>query len=84
MSAAKSIPTAISAGAALAVTSALIDAGGQTTRIDNGKEYYPYTQKKRPTVTNWSLFAATEKARFGLFMWELITFYWSGWMFWEM
>ncbi|KAF7148077.1 hypothetical protein RHMOL_Rhmol03G0010000 [Rhododendron molle] len=49
---AKSIPTAISAGAALAVTSALIDAGGQTTRIDNGKEYYPYTQKKRPTVTN--------------------------------
>ncbi|KAE9466004.1 hypothetical protein C3L33_02080, partial [Rhododendron williamsianum] len=44
--------TAISAGAALAVTSALIDAGGQTTRIDNGKEYYPYTQKKRPTVTN--------------------------------
>uniref|UniRef100_A0A5B7A5G1 Outer envelope pore protein 16-3 n=1 Tax=Davidia involucrata TaxID=16924 RepID=A0A5B7A5G1_DAVIN len=48
----KSISTAISAGAALAVTSALIDAGGQTTRIDNGKEYYPYTTKKRPNVNN--------------------------------
>ncbi|XP_059427776.1 outer envelope pore protein 16-3, chloroplastic/mitochondrial [Corylus avellana] len=43
----RSIKTAISAGSALAVTSALIDAGGQTTRIDNGKEYYPYTTKKR-------------------------------------
>ncbi|KAM7263533.1 hypothetical protein ACFE04_001216 [Oxalis oulophora] len=43
----KSISTALSAGAALAVTSALIDVGGQTTRIDNGKEYYPYTRKKR-------------------------------------
>ncbi|KAJ7976855.1 Outer envelope pore protein 16-3 chloroplastic/mitochondrial [Quillaja saponaria] len=43
----KSISTAISAGAALAVTSSLIDVGGQTTRIDNGKEYYPYTTKKR-------------------------------------
>ncbi|CAI0402876.1 unnamed protein product [Linum tenue] len=47
---ARSIPTAISAGAALAVTSSLIDAGGQTTRVDNGKEYYPYTTKKRSTV----------------------------------
>ncbi|KAK4834130.1 hypothetical protein QYF36_017454 [Acer negundo] len=47
---ARSIPTALSAGAALAVTSALIDAGGQTTRIDTGKEYYPYTTKKRSTV----------------------------------
>ncbi|GMN64313.1 hypothetical protein TIFTF001_033391 [Ficus carica] len=46
----RSISTAISAGAALAVTSAVIDAGGQTTRIDNGKEYYPYTTKKRSTV----------------------------------
>ncbi|EEF30041.1 protein translocase, putative [Ricinus communis] len=46
----RSISTAMSAGAALAVTSALIDAGGQTTRIDNGKEYYPYTTKKRSTV----------------------------------
>jgi len=43
----RSIKTAISAGSALAVTSALIDAGGQTTRIDTGKEYYPYTTKKR-------------------------------------
>lgn len=48
----RSISTAISAGAALAVTSALIDAGGQTTRIDNGTEYYPYTTKKRPNVNN--------------------------------
>ncbi|XP_052173921.1 outer envelope pore protein 16-3, chloroplastic/mitochondrial [Diospyros lotus] len=48
----RSIPTAISAGAALAVTSALIDAGGQTTRIDNGKEYYPYTTKKRTNDNN--------------------------------
>ncbi|CAO2822161.1 outer envelope pore protein 16-3, chloroplastic/mitochondrial-like [Amaranthus tricolor] len=47
----RSISTAISAGAALAVTSSLIDAGGQTTRIDNGKEYYPYTLKKRPAPT---------------------------------
>ncbi|KAL6987049.1 hypothetical protein U1Q18_012809 [Sarracenia purpurea var. burkii] len=48
----RSISTALSAGAALAVTSMLIDAGGQTTRIDNGKEYYPYTTKKRPNVNN--------------------------------
>lgn len=39
---ARSIPTAIAAGATLAVTSALIDSGGQTTRVDNGREYYPY------------------------------------------
>ncbi|KAL9237804.1 hypothetical protein vseg_012308 [Gypsophila vaccaria] len=51
---ARSIPTALSAGAALAVTSALIDAGGQTTRVDNGKEYYPYTVKKRPAADNLS------------------------------
>lgn len=43
----KSISTAISAGAALAVTSGIIDIGGQTTRVDTGKEYYPYTKKKR-------------------------------------
>ncbi|KAI5671539.1 hypothetical protein M9H77_11903 [Catharanthus roseus] len=46
----KSISTAISAGAALAVTSGIIDIGGQTTRIDNGKEYYPYTTKKRASA----------------------------------
>ncbi|OAY40567.1 outer envelope pore protein 16-3, chloroplastic/mitochondrial [Manihot esculenta] len=46
----RSISTAVSAGTALAVTSALIDAGGQTTRTDIGKEYYPYTTKKRSTV----------------------------------
>ncbi|CDP20021.1 unnamed protein product [Coffea canephora] len=46
----KSIATALSAGAALAATSAFIDVGGQTTRIDNGKEYYPYTTKKRASA----------------------------------
>ncbi|EXC30867.1 hypothetical protein L484_028046 [Morus notabilis] len=46
----RSLSTAISAGAALAVTSAVIDAGGQTTRIDTGKEYYPYTTKKRSSA----------------------------------
>ncbi|KAL3632431.1 hypothetical protein CASFOL_025415 [Castilleja foliolosa] len=46
----KSVSTAISAGAALAVTSGLIDIGGQTTRVDTGKEYYPYTLKKKPAV----------------------------------
>ncbi|XP_058073493.1 outer envelope pore protein 16-3, chloroplastic/mitochondrial [Magnolia sinica] len=46
---ARSIPTAISAGAALAVTSALLDAGSQTTKIDTGKEYYAYTTQKRPS-----------------------------------
>ncbi|KAI3471399.1 hypothetical protein Pfo_029638 [Paulownia fortunei] len=46
----RSIPTAISAGAALAFTSACIDVGGQTTRMDTGKEYYAYTTKKRPNV----------------------------------
>ncbi|ERN11649.1 outer envelope pore protein 16-3, chloroplastic/mitochondrial [Amborella trichopoda] len=48
---ARSIPTALSAGAALAVTSAIVDIGGQTTRIDNGKEYYPYTTEKGPSVS---------------------------------
>ncbi|XP_039004235.1 outer envelope pore protein 16-3, chloroplastic/mitochondrial-like [Hibiscus syriacus] len=33
----RSISTAISAGAALAATSAVIDVGGQTTRINTGK-----------------------------------------------
>ncbi|XP_043720201.1 outer envelope pore protein 16-3, chloroplastic/mitochondrial [Telopea speciosissima] len=47
----RSIKTAISAGAALAVTSSLIDFGGQTTRFDVGKEYYPYTTEKRPSTS---------------------------------
>eukprot|EP01018_Ginkgo_biloba_P033143 Gb_39940 [translate_table: standard] len=42
----RSISAALSAGAALAATSALIDASGQTTRIDNGREYFPYTTGK--------------------------------------
>ncbi|KAJ0987080.1 hypothetical protein J5N97_005436 [Dioscorea zingiberensis] len=45
----RGISSAISAGSALAVTSAVLDIGGQTTRVDNGKEYYPYTVQKRPT-----------------------------------
>ncbi|XP_051150297.1 outer envelope pore protein 16-3, chloroplastic/mitochondrial [Andrographis paniculata] len=48
----RSIPTALSAGAALAFTSSVIDIGGQTTRVDNGKEYYAYTVKKRPSSVN--------------------------------
>lgn len=48
----KSIPIALSAGAALAATSAAIDVGGQTTRMDTGKEYYPYTTKKRVDAAN--------------------------------
>lgn len=48
----RSIPTALSAGAALAVTSGIIDGLGATTRTDNGKEYYPYTTKKR-VVAEW-------------------------------
>ncbi|CAA6661594.1 unnamed protein product [Spirodela intermedia] len=47
----RNIKTAIKAGSALAFTSAVLDAGGQTTRIDNGKEYYPYTVEKRPSVS---------------------------------
>ncbi|KAJ8756285.1 hypothetical protein K2173_025097 [Erythroxylum novogranatense] len=43
----RSMSTAISAGTALAITSAVIDGGGQTMRVDTGKEYYPYTTKKR-------------------------------------
>ncbi|XP_030515477.1 outer envelope pore protein 16-3, chloroplastic/mitochondrial [Rhodamnia argentea] len=46
----KSISSAISAGAALAATSAVLDIGGQTTRVDTGKEYYPYTTKKKSIV----------------------------------
>lgn len=48
----RSIKTAISAGSAFAVTSSLIDATGQTTRIDTGKEYFPYTVKKREPSNN--------------------------------
>ncbi|XP_077211064.1 outer envelope pore protein 16-3, chloroplastic/mitochondrial-like [Tasmannia lanceolata] len=46
----RSIPTALSAGAALAFTSAVLDIGGQTTRMDTGKEYYPYTTQKKPSA----------------------------------
>jgi len=46
----RNIKTALSAGSALAVTSSLIDVGGQTTRVDTGKEYYPYTTKKRADI----------------------------------
>ncbi|KAL8252854.1 hypothetical protein R6Q59_036547 [Mikania micrantha] len=43
---------ALSAGSALAATSAAIDVGGQTTRVDTGKEYYPYATKKRAEAAN--------------------------------
>lgn len=42
----RTISSAISAGAALAATAALVDASGQTTRIDNGTVYFPYTVEK--------------------------------------
>ncbi|XAR70017.1 hypothetical protein NMG60_11001831 [Bertholletia excelsa] len=48
----RTISSALSAGAALAITSSFIDAGHQTTRIDVGKEYYPYTTQKRSNVNN--------------------------------
>lgn len=50
MFAGRSISTAIGAGAAFAFTSAFIDSGGQTTHVDTGKEYFPYTTGKRPTA----------------------------------
>jgi len=43
----RSIKTALSAGSALAFTSAYIDLGGQTLKHDEGKEYAAYTTKKR-------------------------------------
>ncbi|KAK7285511.1 hypothetical protein RJT34_20285 [Clitoria ternatea] len=43
----RSISTAISAGSALAFTSAVLDFGGQTIKHDTGKEYAAYTTKKR-------------------------------------
>ncbi|KAF0935156.1 hypothetical protein E2562_030437 [Oryza meyeriana var. granulata] len=44
----RSIQSAIAAGSCLAFTSAVLDIGGNTTRVDNGKEYYPYTAEKKP------------------------------------
>ncbi|WOL19483.1 outer envelope pore protein [Canna indica] len=46
----RSIQAAIAAGSALAVTSSVLDIGGRTTRVDNGKEYVPVTTIKRPSV----------------------------------
>lgn len=48
----RSIPNAISAGSALAFTSAVLDFGGQTMKHDTGKEYAAYTTKKRPSNNN--------------------------------
>ncbi|KAG0497142.1 hypothetical protein HPP92_001610 [Vanilla planifolia] len=45
----RSMSRAIAAGSALAVTSSCLDIGGQRTRRDAGKEYYPYTVQKRPS-----------------------------------
>ncbi|OAY75213.1 outer envelope pore protein 16-3, chloroplastic/mitochondrial-like [Ananas comosus] len=47
----RSIQTAISAGSCLAFTSAVLDIGGRTTRVDTGKEYYPYTTGRKPPAT---------------------------------
>ncbi|XP_073010293.1 outer envelope pore protein 16-3, chloroplastic/mitochondrial-like [Typha latifolia] len=47
----KSIQTAISAGSCLAFTSAVLDIGGRTTRVDIGKEYNAYTTEKKPSVS---------------------------------
>jgi mitochondrial import inner membrane translocase subunit TIM22 len=44
----KSIQSALIAGSCLAFTSAALDIGGNTTRVDNGKEYYAYTTEKKP------------------------------------
>ncbi|CAL5019224.1 unnamed protein product [Urochloa decumbens] len=44
----KSIQSALIGGSCLAFTSAMLDIGGNTTRVDNGKEYYPYTTEKKP------------------------------------
>ncbi|THU71440.1 hypothetical protein C4D60_Mb04t01450 [Musa balbisiana] len=46
----RSIPIAISAGSALAFTSAVLDIGVRTTRVDNGQECFPYTTQKRSTA----------------------------------
>ncbi|CAJ2671343.1 outer envelope pore protein 16-3 chloroplastic/mitochondrial-like [Trifolium pratense] len=43
----RSISTAISAGSALAFTSAVLDFGGQTLKHDEGREYAALTTKKR-------------------------------------
>lgn len=44
----KSIQSALIGGSCLAFTSAVLDIGGNTTRVDNGKEYYAYTTEKKP------------------------------------
>ncbi|KAL6635019.1 hypothetical protein ACP70R_027690 [Stipagrostis hirtigluma subsp. patula] len=41
----KSIQSALIGGSCLAFTSAVLDIGGNTTRVDNGKEYFPYTTR---------------------------------------
>ncbi|RRT71572.1 hypothetical protein B296_00001779 [Ensete ventricosum] len=45
----RSIQTALSGGSALAFTSAVLDIGGRTTKVDNGKVYAQVTMEKRPT-----------------------------------
>jgi hypothetical protein len=44
----KSIKSALIGGSALAFTSAILDVGGNTTRVDNGKAYHAYTTEKKP------------------------------------
>jgi hypothetical protein len=42
--------SALIAGSCLAFTSAALDIGGNTTRVDNRKEYYPYTTGEKPAL----------------------------------
>ncbi|KAE8821414.1 outer envelope pore protein 16-3, chloroplastic/mitochondrial [Hordeum vulgare] len=44
----KSIKSALIGGSSLAFTSAILDVGGNTTRVDNGKAYHAYTMEKKP------------------------------------
>jgi hypothetical protein len=37
----------------------VLDIGGNTTRVDNGKEYYAYTTEKKPA--NWFLACVCSK-----------------------
>ncbi|CAJ1909361.1 unnamed protein product [Sphenostylis stenocarpa] len=46
----RSIKTALSAGSALAFTSAYLDFGDQRIKHDDGKEYAAYTTKKRTST----------------------------------
>ncbi|XP_074587329.1 outer envelope pore protein 16-3, chloroplastic/mitochondrial [Curcuma longa] len=46
----RSIQSAVTAGSILGFTSAVLDIGGRTTKVDTGKVYDPVTTIKRPNV----------------------------------